>query len=220
MKRVIINVAIGEPYTAYQDRLIESIKKYGYDYISWKDELPINSKSHETSMYGFKMYAFQEAFKKGYESVLWLDSPTEILGNIDFIFEEIEKHGEVAYSTDAKLYKYCNDETLKYFNIDRHKVKDLNWSLNFGFVFGFTENNSTYKKMFECERLGLFTSREQDYQDHLTNSNILFNGEYVEHRHEESIISMIIQSEGRKLNDINDVIKQLKWIKDFPTYTS
>lgn len=217
MKRAIINVAIGEPYTEYQANMIESVKKFSpqINLITWTNELPPGSKSHADSMYGFKMYAFKYAFEQGYDSVLWLDSPTILKKDISYVFDIIEadKHGEFAIATEAKLYQYCNQKTVNYFNVSRQKMKDDEWLLNYGFIFGFTKDSETYKKMAYCESIGLFSTLADDYEDHMTNSNHLFNAEYVEHRHEESIISMIIQSEGRTLTESGVVHDNLTWHK-------
>ncbi len=217
MKRCFINVAIGLPYVNYQNRFVNSCKEVmpNIDVLTWTDRLPEGSKSYSESMYGFKMYAFREAFKQGYDSVIWLDSPTVLKKDISFMFDILEasEYGEVVVSTDAKLYQYVNDDTLNYFNVPRQEAKNKGWMLNYGFIFGFLKDSPTYKKMFACEIGGLFTSSEQDHWDHLNNSGKLFNGEYVEHRHEESIISMIVQTEGRGMVPISAVDKHLEWEK-------
>lgn len=203
MKRAIINVSIGSPYVQYQQRLKNSLAEMMPDVkaLFWTDELPSGAKPHSESMYGFKMYAFEEAFRQGYDSVIWLDSPTVLHRNIDFVFDILESnlYGELVVSTESKLYQYCDERTIEHFQITRQYVKDMDWLLNYGFVFGFLSDSNTYQRMFDCERKGLFMTAEEDYIDHCTNSGKAFNSEYVEHRHEESIISMIVQSEGRKL---------------------
>lgn len=206
MKRCIINVAIGKPYTEYQLRLVKSIQEQmpGQDYFMWNDILPPGAKPHNDSMYGFKMYAFGNIFKT-YDSVIWLDSPTVLHKSIAPLFDILEMDGELVVSTDVPLYKYVNDKTLNYYNFTREEVKNKEWMLNYGFVFGFTKGNKTYEKMVYAENIGLFSSFIDDNKDHVTNSGVLFNGEYVEHRHEESIISLIVQSEGRKLTPIWDL---------------
>jgi len=210
-------VAIGEPYVSYQKRLIKSAKEImpHIDLLTWTDELPKGSKSYAESMYGFKMYAFQEAFNAGYDLVVWLDTPTVFHEDISFVFDLLEKseHKTFAIATDVKLYKYINEQSLKYFGITRQEVKNKDWFLNYGFIFGFTKDSEIYQQMFECEKLGLFTTQEQDYQDHLNNSNKLFFGEYVEHRHEESIISMLIQKQNFKLSPNSVVMSKLEFQK-------
>jgi hypothetical protein len=217
MKRCFINVAVNEPYVSYQKRLIKSVSEIMPDVplLTWTDELPKGSKPHSESMYGFKMYAFQEAFDAGYDSVIWLDTPTVLHKNIYHVFELLEKneYKEFAIATEAELYQYAHDSTLDYFGFTRQQIKDFGYKLNYGFIFGFVRGSKTYEQMFECERKGLFLSAEQDYQDHLYNSGQAFKGEYVEHRHEESIISMLIQTQGRNLLLLETVINHLEWEK-------
>lgn len=43
--------------------------------------------------YAFKLFMIQEAFQKGFEQVLWLDSASWPLGSIDDLFDEIKKEG-------------------------------------------------------------------------------------------------------------------------------
>ncbi len=147
-------------------------------------------------MYGFKMYAFQEAFNRGYTSVIWLDTPTVLHKPIDEFFDILEanKNGELVVATQSELYKYVNNSTLEYYNLTREQVKEAGWLLNYGFIFGFTKDSETYQKMFAGEKAGLFTSAEQDWQAHLNRDTA-----YDEHRHEESILSLVVQIEGRKL---------------------
>lgn len=202
MKVAIINVSLNKPYTDYQNRLRSycSIMCPYADLIFWTNELPGGSKPHSESLYGFKVHAFNHAFEQGYDVVLWLDSPTVILKDIKFIFDMINVDGHfVTMSNTTNLYQYCNDSTLKHFNVTRQFVKDSKWVLNYGYVFGFKKDSKYFLKFKECEEIGLFTSAEQDYEDHMNNSGKAFNREYVEHRHEESIISMILQSEGVQL---------------------
>jgi hypothetical protein len=202
MKVAIINVSLNKPYTIYQNRLRNSCQQmcpYA-DLLFWTDELPEGARPHSESLYGFKPHAFNHAFKLGYDVVLWLDSPVVIMKDIQFIFDILDKDGYVVTGCEtANLYQYCNDATLEHFNIKRQFVKDIKWILNYGHVFGFKKDSKHFLKFKECEELGLFTSAEEDYQDHLNNSGKAFNNEYIEHRHEETIVSMIIQSEGLEL---------------------
>ena len=125
MKIAIINVSMNKPYTNYQERLKRTCSEM-CSYASqlfWTDELPPNSRTHKESMYGFKAHAFQYAFDLGYDVVLWLDSPTVIKKDIQFIFDKINEDGYFATETHTKLFQYCNDRTLAYFGISRDEVK-------------------------------------------------------------------------------------------------
>lgn len=178
------------------------------DMLMWNEHLPTDSRPHSESMYGFKMYAFKEAFEK-YDSVIWLDSPTVLHKSIAPIFDILEANinGELIVATEANLYQYVNDKTLAYYNLSRQEVKDKKWMLNYGFVFGFTKGSETFNKMFDAEKKGLFSTSEEDAYDHANNSFKAFNGQYVEHRHEESIISIISQMEGRSLIPLSEFNK-------------
>jgi hypothetical protein len=205
MKRAIINLAINEPYISYQKNLIQSIKSLMPDIplITWTDELPPGSKSHSESMYGFKVWAFKYAFEQGYDSVIWIDSPVLLEKDISFLFDvlEADKNGEFSISDDPKLYMYSSEKTINYFKLTRQEIKDKKWDLNYGQIYGFTKDSETLKKLAFCESLGLFSTQAEHQYDHDNNSYKLFNGEYVSHRHDECLLSMIIQSEGRVMHN-------------------
>jgi hypothetical protein len=210
MKRCIINVSIGDMYVAYQNRLKESIRSFhNYDLMFWSDDLPVGSKPHKESLYGFKVHAFKAAFDAGYDSVMWLDSPTVLTTDIDYLFDIIENEPELIVDSGVPLYQYCNEETINHYGYTPQEVKQLGWRLNFGYVFGFTKDSNTFKEMYEAEAKGFFTNAEQDYEDHIHNTGKKLNGEYVEHRHEESIISIIVQKEGRTLKPYSLVMGKL-----------
>lgn len=206
MKRCIVNVSTGSPYTDYQKRLKASIEAVmpGMHLMFWTDELPKGSRPYEESMYGFKMYAFQEAFK-AYDSVIWLDSPTVLHRSIYPLFDILEGRGELVVATEAKLYQYVNEKTINHYRVTREHIKEKDWKLNYGFIFGFTRGYHTYEKMFAGERAGLFGGHMECYRDHVANNGKLFNGEYVSHRHEESVLSLLVQMEGRTMIPLTDI---------------
>ena len=73
--RYIVSVATGG-YVPLQERLMESLRSAGYRdaVIRWTNELPPGSPSHEDVPYGFKVFAIQEAFRRGHTSILWLST--------------------------------------------------------------------------------------------------------------------------------------------------
>jgi len=209
MKRCIINVSIGDDvFVKFQDRLISYCKKYipDIDVLTWTQKMPIGSKPHNESMYGFKMYAFEEAFNMGYDSVIWLDAGTVIKKSIFPLFSLLEKdeNGVFTLYSDADLSNYVNDKTVKYFDVSRDDMDNQKSKLNYGFVFGFTKESVAYKEMMIAENCGLFGTFEENQRDTEINCGVLYNGKYVSHRHEEAVLSTIIHKRKIQIFNHND----------------
>ncbi len=125
-RRAILNVATGR-YVALQDRLVKSLRAAGWTggVLTWTDELPPGSPSHEEAPYGFKLYAIAEALKKGYLSVLWLDAPCVAAKPLGPVFETIERDGHVFVSGDERLGNWASDDCLAAFGIPRDAAMSM-----------------------------------------------------------------------------------------------
>jgi len=120
--RCIINVAIGGRYPKEQQRLGNSLAKhFDGDFLHWTD-FP-NDNYNKENKYNAKAAAFEEAIKKGYKQILWLDSPVVALKAVGPLFDFIKEKG---YLT-MKNYEYncalsCNDRSLEYFKVTRDQA--------------------------------------------------------------------------------------------------
>lgn len=209
-KRVIINVATGDFYCKMQDRLRNSLEsqihaytisvklndgigihswstaiKSGIDLMLWTDILPIGSRPHSESPYGFKVHAFKAAYEKGYTSILWLDSPAfAVKEDISTIFDKIEKEGYYAMSHIDPLENWVKMDALLSANLTPHDLYGLN--LPSGSCYGFDLSNEDISDLFyefECEeRDGMFKSER-----------ISENGW---HRHDEAVLALLLISYG------------------------
>lgn len=223
-KRCIINVSIGKQYTDFQQRLIQQFNTEFHssdiDLITFSDTLPIGSRSHEESMYGFKMHAFQSAFNSGYESVIWLDAGVVLKSKhtMDVFFTLLESSQNGAFTMvegigekdkfhknimEVYLSNFVNDKTLNYFNLTREFIDQEKWLLNYGFLFGFTKDSLIYLQMLQAEKDGCFGSVIENEIDTKQNSGILNNGKYSYHRHEEAVLSILLQKDGSNLIPYN-----------------
>lgn len=198
-KRCIVNVATGEFYCKMQWRLIESFrnsvdwiivnyshigqhpiisnKKNGIDLMIWRDLLPVGSRPHSESPYGFKVHAIKAAYEKGYTSILWLDSPcVAVKEDISPIFDKIEKEGYYAMSHIDHLENFVGNISLNYFGIQREFLRGLN--LPSGSCYGFDmANPKLFDRITKSEQQGLFKSE--------VNGNIV-------HRHDEAILALTL----------------------------
>lgn len=213
MKNCIINVACREPYTNYQVRLLDSIQGRPVDVISWTDKFPVESRTHHESLYGFKVYAFKHAFKKGYTNVLWLDSPCYLLVDPTEIFEQIEKDGHYLISTEDSLHKYVNSRTLRRFGMTREGVQRGEYKLLSGSFIGLNQNSPLLLNFEWYEKNNFFLNAWEDAQQPKE------DGGFISHRHDEAIYSMLAYTGKYKVVRVYDshfqnnnaIVKSEKW---------
>jgi hypothetical protein len=158
-KRAILNVATG-PYVALQERLVKSLARVGWNggLLTWTNELPPGSPSHELAPYGFKLYAISEALKKGYTSMLWLDAPCVASKPLAPVFEKIERDGHCFVSGDERLGNWASDDCLAAFGIPRDAAMSISL-LNGAFIGLDLEHSRTrewYRRIVQQCEAGLF----------------------------------------------------------------
>lgn len=193
-KRVIINVATGPFYLKMQERLINSFlhgvdnieiihpdrtaawptgKDTGIDLICFADLLPPGSRPHSESPYGFKIHAFDYAYKKGHTSILWLDSAGyAVKKNVSPIFEKIEKESYYAMSHTDPLINQIGDNYLKFYRMKRELLDGYN--LPSGSCYGFDLYNPVgmglgmkiFQTLKHDEFKGLFRNETTDQWNH------------------------------------------------------
>jgi hypothetical protein len=124
-KRCVINVATG-PYAELQKDLVHSLESIGYKdgLLTWT-EFPPGSPTHADDPYAFKLFAFHEALKRDYTSVLWLDAPCLAIRSLDPIFEAIWNEGFLFVTDGARLGNWSSDACLQAFGLSRDKAMEL-----------------------------------------------------------------------------------------------
>lgn len=157
------------------------------DMILWHDCLPLGSRSHSESPYGFKVHAIKAAYEMGYTSILWVDSPAyAVKEDISPIFEKIEKEGYYAMSHIDPLERWVGVEAMDRFGVEsRDELKGLN--LPSGSCYGFYMNDNTGFGLLEtlrkAEETGLFA-----------NERFLIGEEMSWHRHDEAILALALKN--------------------------
>jgi hypothetical protein len=124
-KPCIISVGIGAGYAAGIDRLERSLLFNGWlgDTMFWKD-YPEGCPAHKgEGQYNFKVYAFNEAFKKGYKVVLWLDASFYAIKDPMPIFDYINEHGLYFFKSGYPLSATATDSLL--FGLTREEFVDV-----------------------------------------------------------------------------------------------
>jgi len=166
-KPVIISCGVGGWYPAGVERLERSLIYHGYagDMMLYKNEYPPNCPPHSENPYAFKIYAYREAMRRGYNLILWVDSSFWAVKNPMPIFDKSLDCGIVSMATGYSCAQTCTDELLSVSGISRDEAEHIP-EVAGGFNCFYMENQ-TAKSIFEtwshyCD-MGLFkTSREHN----------------------------------------------------------
>lgn len=172
-KRCIINVGVDGWYKRGSDRLNVSLKQFCPDVgkMIYSGFLPPEARPHTVSNYGFKVYAFIEAYKAGYRQILWCDSSIYAIKDCSEIFDVIDRDGYYFINNGYKLSQTATDKLLSVVPITRDEVDNVPELTTCVFGFDFSKQNIIYlfEKWHEMERHGLFngsrTHNPEDSQD-------------------------------------------------------
>jgi hypothetical protein len=117
---------------------------------------------HHDNPYAFKVYAFKEAIRRGYETILWLDASVYCEKSPIPVFEHIEKHGYIMQEAGHLVGTWANDKALAYYGISRDEAMQMPMYGNAGFL-GLSVHNAKAMKFLnmwdEAQLAGLFKGR-------------------------------------------------------------
>jgi hypothetical protein len=186
-KAAIISAGIGGWYAQGVKRLEQSLNFNGWagNTLTWKDEYPPNSHSHEDFPYYMKIAAFEEALRQGYTHILWLDSSFWAVKNPMKMFDLINDQGYYFFSSGYNLAQSVNDTALQYVNLSRDEAEKVNeWASGcVGINFENEAGKALYTRWKELMDAGLSKgSRLHDNQS--ADKRFLF------HRQDQSCLSL------------------------------
>lgn len=197
-KDVIINVGFGKWYERGTQRLVDSLKKVGWDgdILTWND-WP-SDKFGRGNVYTIKPAAFQEAIDKGYENILWLDSSVWAIRNPEPLFDIIREDGHYFWKSGFWCSQVCHDKCLEYFGVDRDTA--ATYLDCYACMMGLNAKDETSKKFldrwFQAAKDGVFEgSWHHDGQS--GDPRFLF------YRHDQSCASVILNKLGMYIHDPN-----------------
>jgi len=123
----IISAGIGGWYAQGVSRLERSLMFHGYagQVLTWKDEYPEGCPTHEENPYAVKIFAFNEAFNRGYKCVMWLDASLWAIKNPHHIFDIINDNGIFAFRSGYNCAQTCTDNLLYYAGFSRDEAEQL-----------------------------------------------------------------------------------------------
>lgn len=203
-KACIISCGVGGWYPKGVTRLERSLHFEGWPggMIFWKDEYPPQPcYTHDQVPYYFKIAAFEEAFRRGYTHLMWLDSSFWCVKNPVKIFDLISDQGYFFFSSGYNLAQSVNDRTLEAVGMTRDEAENaIEWATG---CVGIRIDNPDGKALYDLWKQymdkGLsIGSRLHDNQS--SDPRFLF------HRQDQSCFSLAAYKLGLKNTKLLDTI--------------
>ena len=181
MKRCVVSFAAGGDYLKKMERLKQSVNEFSTaDFLGFKDYKDIGCESHNFTPYKFKPYAIQKAIDLGYTTVLWADSPIVAIKDFDHVFDYIEENSYMFFNNVGwDLARWTNDKTLNHFGMSRVEAQEK--KIIMACLMGFDFRVKAVMDLF---------------QEYKNLANDLYPGSWANHRHDQSVISVLIDRDG------------------------
>jgi len=189
-----------EKYKLAGKRQAESLQAINFpmeNYFQFRNFAEINSPEHTEIPYAFKPYAINEIKKKGFEIVIWMDSPVYCIKSIDKFIEYININGFIFFDNlGYTIGDYTSDDCLNNYSMGRDQ--SFKHQMIMACLMGFNFKNEKSNKLFK-EYLKA-TSIKGCYEGDWTNeSNQVSHDNRVKgHRHDQSVMSILLAKEKIK----------------------
>lgn len=169
-------------YLLALERLEQSVVRHCGDvsFLGFRGEESLGAPPHLENPYAFKIYAIEEARKRGYEQILWLDSSVVFVKDPKPLFDWITKKGFLFEEAGHWAGSWCNDRTLEYFNLTREEAMKMPM-FSAGFT-GLDFENPTAVEFFEKWKQSMLHGQ--------------FVGDWADHRHDMTCASIIANQMG------------------------
>lgn len=121
MTRCIVNVSVGGDYPRGQARLLRSLETMAPETprIFWS-HWP--ARSHQECQCGFKVDACDEAARRGYGKVLWLDSQVIAMASLEPVWAWLDEHPMLQLEDGWNVGEWTSDHALKIFGVTRDEA--------------------------------------------------------------------------------------------------
>ena len=182
--KCIISCAVDNGHRPYQELLREQRLTHQricpeIPRLDWTGKWPPGARPHTSSQYGFKVFAFAEAFRQNYDLVLWLDSCITLLRHPQKLFEMVESDGYLIQHGGALLEGSIRPDLLRHLGA----TVAPDWCIASGQIVGFNRHHATgmslYKRWSELEAGNWFNE-----------------GSFPFHRTDEACLGLILQRDG------------------------
>jgi len=206
-KRAIISLGT-ESYMRGRERLrssleinnnfVGSVYLYGFEH-------EVHAPSHKENPYAFKVCAFEEIKRHGFEQILWVDCSVWAIKNVMKVFEVMDADGYICQEAGHMVGTWTNDRALDYFGVSRDEAMNIMMYGNAGFLgLDFTTEiaNEFFNKWKQSMMDGMFKG-EWSNNDKTESQDERCMG----HRHDMSCGSIIRHQLGMKLQSGQDYLQ-------------
>jgi hypothetical protein len=180
-------------YIDSQKKLIWSVRRRGYDMLAFNDFAEIGSPTHVESPYAFKLYSIEAARKKGYDIVIWCDSPFRLVRPIEPWIAEIKKRGVYLQRDGFTIGQWANDKALTAFGLTRDQALKLPnvYASIMAFDFSNPITHTFLRRLRECSDAGLFRGKWNNREK--TESQ---DERCLGHRHDQTCAELVANELG------------------------
>jgi hypothetical protein len=190
-KTAVVTFANGNYLNLVKRQENEFKKHLDCDYFCFTDFSQVGSPSHIEHPYAFKPYSIKKVLDLGYTNILWADSPVYAISNVSYILEHIKREGILLIDNIGfSVASHTNDNCLNYYDINREQAKNIPMVMACFMAFNFTN--------FKC--INIFN----EYYQAATNGT--FVGSWDNHRHDQSVISIISHNHEISLQSPEKII--------------
>jgi hypothetical protein len=200
MERVAFVMYADRHYVKIQEMLIKSIKLIYpnatiFAFRSFSQIHP-HCPSHSDNPFAFKVYAIEHARFRGYDIVIWLDSPNRLVKPIEEWLPAISNVGVYLQRDGWWCGQWANDKALKYFGISRDEAMKIPNSYATVMAFDFRNpiTNSFLEKWKKACLDGIFRGNTKN--DNKTESN---DTRCLGHRHDQTCAELVAHQMGIEL---------------------
>lgn len=182
----IVTFSNNERYARQVEIQKESCKKYAPDipYFHFTSFEEIGCKPHSEYPYAFKPYAIHKVREMGFNNILWLDSPVHFIKDSSNIFKHLKNNKIILFNNIGfSIASYTHDTCLNHFQMSRAEADKLPMVMACAMGFNFTDEN--IRNVFDTY---LGYAHTNAYQ-----------GDWKDHRHDQSVISCIAAKKQIKL---------------------
>lgn len=213
MKKCVVSFANIPEYQKKMKRLEDSLKgNFDGDFLGFTSFDQIGCRPHAEIPYQFKPYAIKKAIDMGYDLILWCDSPVVAIKDIQPVFDHIENYGYLFFNNYGHpLGRWTNDKCLQYFKKSRDEAMQIKQIM--ACVMGFRIYGN---------RLPIYTAEGKPHiqalKKYIELSSELYPGDWNNHRHDQTVMSFLIDSMGLNIQEGHKTFFIYEHFKQVPEF--
>jgi len=201
-KAVIISAGKNGWYPVGVKRLERSLnfEGWGGDIMTFTD-YPEGCPTHEDVPYYIKIASFEEAIKRGYTHILWLDASFFAVANPMRMFDIINEQGYWFFSSGYNLAQSVNDFALNFAGRTRDEAEQqIEWASG---CVGINLENPDGKKLYERWKYYMDCGLSKGSRLHDNQSE---DKRFFFHRQDQSCLNLAIWDLGLKNERVDDMV--------------